>query len=1646
MSWLNVRALTSLLVLALLALPLVAPFAGLVVPASGQPQVFTITSYVATPEGLIGFYLNYSHARVAVGLTGLTLDFYVSADGTAAISPGDVRVGRVTVTVDTVDVFGTLKLPDNSTLYNLLGAVSGTLFVKVSDGFRVIVASTPFDLRASKLFKALTLSKTRLAFYNNTEFAVGSATNLTIDLTPYDLGAMILGTFNYNITRLVSEEHVYRLIEYNGTRTPPNDFESDVATWAALSSYGDRFTVNFTRLKEFPLNNPEKTVTFRGVTFNYEDFTLEYFAGVFKNYTKAIKVDAGRQVNTIPENFTNEVEVKIGLAWPRVRTVDIFPSVGVTDVNRGFAGVTGELNVDDRVSFALRNFPKNMWIFWEAWVYGVTLSPRLYAVNVTAITTTNVEGSASLSLTIPATQYGGRLITFTFYTRNYTLGPFRGAPATNTTTNIVWREAIKPHVWIWSFNNTGMITPSPPTPAREIAPGSYVLVVGRGFIAEPLIFELVRATDGVKIEDLTLRSMVGVLGNGSFAAIVQLPVETLPPDLDGTSVYVVAKGTVTTTNVGRTADITPPGAASLTLDYDGGAAAVYINPTPQAVRVKSPFGENRIALGADVYPYAAVWEPEARRVIVVEAIGLNRAWAVRAVNVTLRSIGAVPGLPDLGIVSATLALNEPVTFGYFKKTYPVPTLPHTPSGYQVVVRNGTNAFGSDSNKARAARINATIAVIDPADGVPRRAITLAAAEDVNVIGYGWAARLDAYYDIQPIVFAAGIPLSTSGSDGVLRGVVRLPLYITQPGSYRVIVYQVETRASNITLFSYVDVSIGVLPAFTIKLVTSPAMFADLPLEVWVVAFFGGRIARTDQIESVVVEAFARDVGETSVSLRSEPRASPHAVYYGSLRLLDDLGAGVKGKNVLLVATAVGRYVPEAPLQEAYDVASVTVPPVTTVEMLEGISRAVASEVDKVIRELSRKLEDTSKSISDALDAAVTIIRGDIAAVRSDLDSLNKALKGNVSLIIADVSKALKGNVSLILDSLDSLSKALKGNVSLIQDLLDKVNTTVLLVGDDVKATLSRRLDRINTTLIGISGNVTEIAKLVREANLSISRVVVDEAGKVVAELRNSEGRIVGAIVADVSKALKGNVSLILDSLDSLSKALKGNVSLIQDLLDKVNTTVLLVGDDVKATLSRRLDRINTTLIGISGNVTEIAKLVREANLSISRVVVDEAGKVVAELRNSEGKIVGAIVANATALSDLIRAVRIDLDGVRALLVEVNENVDNINKSVGLVGQAVLVVRDDVRAVLSRLDLINGTLKDINGTLAGISGGVAKIITDVEGLAKLVREANLSISRVVVDEAGKVVAELRNSEGKIVGAIVANATALSDLIRAVRIDLDGVRALLVEVNENVDNINKSVGLVGQAVLVVGDDVRAVLSRLDLINGTLAGISGGVAKIITDVEGLAKLVREANLSISRVVVDEAGKVVAELRSSEGRIVGAISTNAATLSDLIRTVETRVRGDVRGLSDALAAFQSEALSRLDAVAGGVDTVRSDLARLRTDAAAMAGVVAGIQATVSRVDTNVGNLAETVRTISTTVDSINRAVPGLATKADVSGAQAAITGAVDRAKSDIESAVKDAGGAAAASSRNWGIINALLIIIAIAILAYATFVARRP
>ena len=518
----------------------------------------------------------------------------------------------------------------------------------------------------------------------------------------------------------------------------------------------------------------------------------------------------------------------------------------------------------------------------------------------------------------------------------------------------------------------------------------------------------------------------------------------------------------------------------------------------------------------------------------------------------------------------------------------------------------------------------------------------------------------------------------------------------------------------------------------------------------------------------------------------------------------------------------------------------------------------------------------------------------------------------------------------------------------------------------------------------------------------------------------------GSIGPVVLRLVKGSGALVMSVSDADVARIAGAVN--ATVYGPIATIVTSTGDRVLAKLGDLDAKIVEVRDGVALLNTRFGEMfasLSAINATLSGLIVNAKGEVLAKIDTA----LGPVLAKLDALDAKLVAVHGDTAVIRTMVGDIKLTLESLNATIAGIKEDAVVIKtsagfikakvEEFLALLpSIVEFVNATVTDIKSGIAAIKGDTGFIKAKVEDVIALLSAASTTLSNVA-----------------------GNVSAVRSDIAAVRSDIAEVKALVLEVNTNV-------GFVAQAVLTVADQNKAVLDKLDKIDATLVGVSGGVAKLSTDVDGLASLVKAANLSISQIVVDQAGRIVATLRDSEGRISGLITTNAKTLSDLITAVGKDVAGvatSVKTLSDTLATFQSGTFSKLDAISGSVDAARADLARLRTDAAAMASVVAGIQTTVSRVDTNVGGLVDTAKAIATTVDSINRAVPGLATKADVSGAQTAITGAIDKAKSDLQSAVKSAEDTASTSSRNWGVINAILIIIAIAILAYATFVARR-
>ncbi|MEM4822432.1 MAG: hypothetical protein QXD97_02180, partial [Acidilobaceae archaeon] len=861
--------------------------------------------------------------------------------------------------------------------------------------------------------------------------------------------------------------------------------------------------------------------------------------------------------------------------------------------------------------------------FTVAFFYFDEVERRFVRLPFDARATATVDrlGSVSFTVQIPANPYGGRLILATV---NATVAP--GAPWV-LARNVTADDRIYPVFEVIGFDNAGF------TDDPTFVPGEFIAIRGVGFLVEKPRIELFNVTPRVVIP-LVEHVFIGVFSNGTFAAIVQIPPETKLYSRNSVILRAYTGDPARTFNMYN---------ESRTVSLD--TVRVFIEPRPAILGLTATSLDARIMLGATRFPSPATWEPEAARRFTLLVYGFPED-ATRF-NVSL--VG-----PD----TVTLAINEPRTgVGSLLKTFPVPETFY--GSYQVQVRAGNFVNSSDPAPSRMLNVSSTAAAFDPGRGVFDKRVFLPVPVNLTIRGFGFDRLREVYFDIPqlglrdvPLLSGpAAAPTTTMTNErGSFTGWIDLPTIITTPGTYTLRIRQSPEAAE-------IFVVIGVPPPFSVKVAVSAAQFADLPVGVWVVAFYGGSIATSDQVPvgGVTVSVYFREDATTRVASLPVTAAVPGlAVYYASFKPVDQFGAGVKGREVLVVASATGRFAPIAPEDRAADIAVTVVPPVTFSEALAAVALGLA------------------------------------------------------------------------------------------------------------------RLEEISSAILG--------------------------------------------------------------RLDALSAALGSSTASI---------------------------------------------------------------------------------------------------------------------------------------------------------LAGI------------GL--------------------------------------------------VRSDLADVKALLVSVSSGVSEANTKLDSTLTALVSIADTQRVVLDRLSDIGATLVDIKSGVAVVSTDVKGLATLLRSVNLSLSNIIVDESGRVRAAITDSEGRIVGAITANARTITDLLAVVRSDLATGVKSLSDAIAAFRTETTTRLDAIAGGVDDIRAELARARTDLAAAATVLTDIRGIVSTINTNLGTALDIVRDVQGKVTAVNTALPDIARKGDVSAAQSAIVGRIGEAQASIEGKVSAAQDAATTSSRNWGIINAILVIIAIAILAYSVFV-RRP
>ncbi|MEM1938793.1 MAG: hypothetical protein QXI24_03215 [Acidilobaceae archaeon] len=1226
----NPRILTSIVLIVLFIAPLVAPLTVLI-PVKAQQAPLIVTSLVVTPNGELGFILNRTLLIAGHPVQGAPVLFaYLSKNAETILREDDLLIAELEVGTGAQIVFGTLLIPEVAAWF---GQPEGNVYLKitsskvvnvalavVSDPFRLIVDPERIE-RALRVFEATPFREKRdFAYYEN--FGRANDPLIRLNLTAIGITFNLSNVDVFNVTLVKKDQILYA----QGRPTPDSNFLVNVNY---TSPVGGNYNVAELsgRIGEFTLRYPEAETTVAGVRVAYQDFSLHVLVA---NGTRTItgpyaRVDKSRVVEVTTTAVTfNFTLPRVSVGW--TKTFNIYPSMDYTYTEGQGFGVNDDdrINPGDNVNITLRNLRRmGVHSFTVAFFYFDEVERRFVRLPFDARATATVDrlGSVSFTVQIPANPYGGRLILATV---NATVAP--GAPWV-LARNVTADDRIYPVFEVIGFDNAGF------TDDPTFVPGEFIAIRGVGFLVEKPRIELFNVTPRVVIP-LVEHVFIGVFSNGTFAAIVQIPPETKLYSRNSVILRAYTGDPARTFNMyneSRTVSL--------------GTVRVFIEPRPAILGLTATSLDARIMLGATRFPSPATWEPEAARRFTLLVYGFPED-ATRF-NVSL-----------VGPATVTLAINEPRTgVGSLLKTFPVPETFY--GSYQVQVRAGNFVNSSDPAPSRMLNVSSTAAAFDPGRGVFDKRVFLPVPVNLTIRGFGFDRLREVYFDIPqlglrdvPLLSGpAAAPTTTMTNErGSFTGWIDLPTIITTPGTYTLRIRQSPEAAE-------IVVVIGVPPPFSVKVAVSAAQFADLPVGVWVVAFYGGSIATSDQVPvgGVTVSVYFREDATTRVASLPVTAAVPGlAVYYASFKPVDQFGAGVKGREVLVVASATGRFAPIAPEDRAADIAVTVVPPVTFSEALAAVALGLA------------------------------------------------------------------------------------------------------------------RLEEISSAILG--------------------------------------------------------------RLDALSAALGSSTASI---------------------------------------------------------------------------------------------------------------------------------------------------------LAGI------------GL--------------------------------------------------VRSDLADVKALLVSVSSGVSEANTKLDSTLTALVSIADTQRVVLDRLSDIGATLVDIKSGVAVVSTDVKGLATLLRSVNLSLSNIIVDESGRVRAAITDSEGRIVGAITANARTITDLLAVVRSDLATGVKSLSDAIAAFRTETTTRLDAIAGGVDDIRAELARARTDLAAAATVLTDIRGIVSTINTNLGTALDIVRDVQGKVTAVNTALPDIARKGDVSAAQSAIVGRIGEAQASIEGKVSAAQDAATTSSRNWGVINAILVIIAIAILAYSVFV-RRP
>lgn len=609
------------------------------------------------------------------------------------------------------------------------------------------------------------------------------------------------------------------------------------------------------------------------------------------------------------------------------------------------------------------------------------------------------------------------------------------------------------------------------------------------------------------------------------------------------------------------------------------------------------------------------------------------------------------------------------------------------------------------------------------------------------------------------------------------------------------------------------------------------------------------------------------------------------------------------------------------------------------------------------------------------------------AVRSANEELGARL-ADVERTVRDVTAAAAADLrTAVGDAQDGLALA-------VADLDERVRR-LRPVDDSLYAAIVSVGDRLAST----DGVIERAVSGLRDVLLArLDELSVDAMSASIAELGSAQAAAAGAMLSalgdldrhliDLDAGLTSDRGMVAESVEDLGSRLFDAIGSLSSAMAPPPSTDESLRTGVTA-IEARLAGVEE---GLQGNREELERALRRLVQAIesrpdgTEPVLAAVARVTDELVRLESAVEAGTARGAESASDAVAEL------VRRLTeLEVAMQTSHVERT------------EDVLASVAELKERMRKPRGIDDSIRAAIGGVSDKVERLEGL--------LTDRHAVTGDSMHAVGEALDEMRERIEVVAASVQRLRDGvaadIAAVPERISGpMRSMLEDTSTRVEGMQGALDLLGQRLgqsnMEVADDVRASLTRVNELIGSVAAIgtqtgaiSDGIGRLVDDSTGRTQALLDA--------------VAASSKESHERL-------RALHASLVRRMEAAVAGRPEGDDGVVTAL----LGRLDQLAGSVSAVRSSVEALP----------AGVESTLASVATEI---TEQQDAISSSLDRFRDAVESQSTtlarvQESVQGLGGSVDGGLERLRSSVGEGLVGIGRRTAASMKQLDRILALM------------------